>query len=199
MNVKKEALNRFSTLTLKDPASRLVLRLLQEDTFLSRISFVLNRDLLPNTMVIAEAGSAAPSFELELGAVQQEEVSLVNGHLVRHVHRSRLLCVHDPSQAVRALRTFQGRLYVLLAFARDIPAWYRAVVEPNPALPMPVEAQESIDGMLRQILRDQVDLALYAILWRHEVDQALASRDREKFQRSARLYNQLRSRCLIEL
>lgn len=198
MNAKREVLIRFSSLPLKDPRSRAVLRLLQDDRFLPRISFVTNRDLLPNTLLIAEAGSDAIPFELELGAVQQEEVSLVNGHLVRHVHRTRTLCIHDPLRAIRPLQLFQGRLYVLLAFAQETPAWYRVVTEPNPALPVPSEARQSIDSVLRQIVRDQVDLALHVILSRHEVEEALRERDKERFLRAAGLYNQLRDRCLID-
>jgi len=199
VNAKREVLIRFSSLPLKDPRSRAVLRLLQDDSFLSRLSFVTNRDLLPNTLLIAEVGSDAIPFELELGAVQREEVSLVNGHLVRHVHKTRTLCIHEPTRAIRPLQLFQGRLYVMLAFAQETPAWYRLVAEPNPALPVTGEARQSIDSVLRQIVRDQLDLALHAILSRHEVEEALRERNRERFARAARLYNQLRERCLIEV
>ena len=57
--------------------------------------------------------------------MEREEVSLVNGRLVKQTRRNRALWVHDPVQAVEVLRTFKGILHVQFNFAGEIPDWYQ--------------------------------------------------------------------------
>jgi len=197
---KMEAIARFARLQLKHPMSRVVLHaLLDNPEFVERITFVNNRDFLSNTMIVSELGSDRIGFELELGACQREEVTIVNGHLVRQVHRTSSVRVHDPVEALARLSQFQSRLYVTFCFAGDPPAWYEAVVEPNPALPLPAETKETMDQVLDEIVQEQIDLALLAILLRDEIDQALARGDRETFAARVPLYREIVHRCLWEL
>lgn len=200
MDAKQGAILRFRQASLKHPMSKFVLEyLLENQDLLSRVSFVTNRDLLSNTLLIAESGSDAPPFELELGACQREEVTIESGRLVRHVYRTRSLCVTEPIAALEALRNFRGRLYVMFAFARRIPDWYRQVAEPNPALPHPSTEEGHPHGRSEQLLREQVDLLLLTVLMRHEIDQALARRDEAAFRSRVRLYRELSERCLVSL
>ncbi|MBO8141966.1 MAG: YpiB family protein [Firmicutes bacterium] len=196
---KMEAIARFARLPLKVPVSKVILQALLDDPeFVNRITFVANREFLANTMVVSEQGSDRVGFELELGACQREEVSIVNGRLVRQVHRSSSLRLHDPLEALQALREFRSRLYVMFCFAGEPPAWYRAVVEPNPALAPQSEAKESVDQLLDEIIREQIDLALLAIVLHEEIDQALARRDEAAFSRRVALYREVVNRCLWE-
>lgn len=200
MNPKIETLLRFSRVQLKHPTSKYLLEALAEEPDLvQRLTFVLDREFLPNTMLISEAGSSRVAFELELGAHQREEVSIVNGRLVRHTRRTRSVCINEPMEALPRLREFKGRLYVMFAFAKDWPAWYQAVVEPNPALPPRAEAKQSIDNMIDEIVREQIDLALLAILLRDEIDQALATGNEAAFRERVAVYRELVQRCLWEL
>ncbi|HEY8496509.1 MAG TPA: YpiB family protein [Limnochordales bacterium] len=197
---KLEAIARFSRLQLKQPLSRVVLNaLLDNPEFVERITFVANRDFLSNTMVVSELGSDAVGFELELGACQREEVSIVNGHLVRQVHRTSSVRLHDPVEALTRLSHFQSRLYVTFCFAGDPPPWYAAVVEPNPALPPDAETKESLEQVLDEIVREQIDLALLAVVLRDEIEQALAKGDRATFAARVPLYREVVNRCLWDL
>lgn len=205
MDPRREALLRFSRRPLKHPQSQMLLQeLAKDDEMLSRLVFVNNRDFLPNTLVIAEAGHAGTAFQLELGVCQREEVSIVNGRLVRHTHRTSSRCVTDPEEALRALRGFKGRLYVMFLFNGEPPHWYVAVTEPNPALPplYPTDdsaSHESIDQLMADIVRQQIDLVLLAVLLREEIDQALAVRDEATFRARAPLYREVVQRCLWDL
>lgn len=197
---KMEAIARFARLQLKDPMSKVVLQaLLDNPALVERITFVASRDFLSNTMTVSELGSDGVGFELELGACQREEVTIVNGHLVRQVHRTSTVRLRDPLEALAKLSQFQSRLYVTFCFAGEPPAWYQAVVEPNPALPLHAETKESVDQVLDEIVREQIDLALLAILLRDEIDQALAQRDRDTFCARVPLYREVVNRCLWEL
>lgn len=200
MRAKQNAVLQFSRTPLKHPMSKCVLQLLLDTPeLLRRITFVRNRDLLPNTMLVSELGSPRVGFELELGAKQREEVSIVNGQLVRHTRRDRSLCVNEPLDAMKPLREFAGRLYVVFSFCGPIPPWYQAVMEPNPALPEGLSGDESIDRVLGDILREQVDLVILAILTREAIDKALAERDVNAFKRHASVYKEVVQRCLWEL
>ncbi|OUM98229.1 MAG: hypothetical protein BAA04_07115 [Firmicutes bacterium ZCTH02-B6] len=197
---KLEAIARFSRLQLKQPLSRVVLNaLLDNPEFVERITFVNNRDFLSNTMVVSEHGSEGVGFELELGACQREEVSIVNGHLVRHVHRTSSARVHDPLEALARLSQFQSRLYVTFCFAGEPPPWYVAVVEPNPALPPDAETKESLEQVFDEIVREQIDLALLAIVLRDEIEQALMKGDRATFAARVPVYREIVARCLWDL
>ena len=78
----------------------------------------------------------------------------------------------------QAAATVSRRLYVVFSFAGPTPSWYERIVEPNPALPMRPDAKESIEAMIEEIVREQVDLALLAISLRQEIEAAFAARDR---------------------
>lgn len=197
VRAKQEAIRRFSQLPLKNPASLHFLRhLLESPELLERTSFVADKSFLPNTVVVAQEGSDAVDFELELGACQTEEVHMVNGRLVRHLHRTCALCVRDPFQAIEALQHLRGRLYAVFAFAGEMPGWYRAVLEPNPATEDPDPPRRHVEAALSPMLREQIDLLLLAIDLRTRIDQCLERRDREGFFRLVPLYNEVRRRCL---
>lgn len=200
MKGKTEAILQFSKAPLKHPMSKHLLRFLAEnEDLVRRISFVQSREFLPNTMLISELGSPRVGFELELGAHQREEVSIVNGRLVRQTRRDRSLCINEPMEAIAALKSFKGRLYVVFSFAGPTPSWYERIVEPNPALPIRPDAQESIEAMIAEIVREQVDLVILAIALKEEIDAALARRDPEAFHRVAPLYREISHRCLWDL
>lgn len=199
MRAKHEAVAQFSRTPLKHPMSKLLLQfLLEEKGLLERITFVRNREFLPNTMLISELGSSRVSFELELGARQREEVSIVNGQLIRQTRRDRSLCINEPVEAIEYLKDFKGKLYVLFAFAGPTPSWYEAVCEQNPALPVRADAKESIEMMIDEIMREQIDLAIHAILLRDRIEQALCRRDRAEFHAAVPLYYEVLQRCLWE-
>lgn len=205
MDPRREAILRFCRRELKEPASRIVLRKIADDEqLMARLVFVHNREFLPNTLLVSEAGSAGVPFELELGVTQREEVSIVNGRLVRHTHRTRSRCVTDPEEALHALERFKGRLYVVFSFDGHIPDWYDMVAEPNPALP-PDEAGStavSFDGadeLTGHMVRHQIDLILLAISLREEIDRALEARDEATFYKRAPVYREVTQRCLWEL
>ena len=198
VDAKQRAILEFSQLLLKDPSSKVFLhRLLNNKELVEKMVFVLNRTMLANTLLVSELGSSRIGFQLELGARRQEEVSLVNGRLVRHVKRTRRLCLNDPMEAWEALGHFEGRLYTQFCFAGEVPEWYLEVVEPNPALP--VETGPATEGEdTADIFREQLDIAIWIILLRQEIDEALAKRQPQRFYQAARVYNQLRERCLWE-
>ena len=198
VDAKQRAILEFSQLLLKDPSSKVFLhRLLNNKELVGKMVFVLNRTMLANTVLVSELGSSRIGFQLELGARRQEEVSLVNGRLVRHVKRTRRLCINDPLEAWEALENFEGRLYTQFCFSGEVPKWYLDVVEPNPALP--VEAEPASEGdETGDIFREQLDIALWIILLRQEIDEALAKKEPQRFYQAARVYNQLMERCLWE-
>lgn len=200
MTPKMEAIARFARLKLKQPLSKIVLHsLLERPAFSERLTFVDEREFLANTLLISEHGSDRIGFQLELGARQREQVSIVNGHLVRHVHRTSSARLHDPAAALSALADFKERLYVTFHFADRPPPWYEAVVEPNPALTPPSAGKETLAGLIDDIVRQQIDLALLAILLRDEIDDALKVRDRQKFMERAKVYRAVVNRCLWQL
>lgn len=197
---KAEAIVQFSKAPLKHPMSKYLLQYLSEtDELLKRVSFVQSRDFLPNTMLISELGSPRVGFELELGAHHKEEVSIVNGRLVRHTRRDRNVCITDPMEAIKRLHGFKSRLYVVFSFAGPAPSWYQTIVEPNPALPLKPDAKESIEEMIGEIVKEQVDLVLLAITLKEQVDKALRNHDRKSFKRTAPLYREVIKRCLWDL
>jgi uncharacterized protein YpiB (UPF0302 family) len=199
MKAKQHAILHFSRTPLKHPMSKFLLQfLLDSPDLLRRITFVRNRDYLPNTMLISELGSPRVGFELELGARQREEVTIINGQLVRHTRRDYTLCVNEPMEAITALREFRGRLYVVFAFCGPTPTWYERVVEQNPALPAGYGDSESVDRVFADILRTQVDLAILAILTREAIDAALAARDEAAFRRHVAIYREVMQRSLWE-
>jgi len=200
LEAKRRAVANFRNLSLKHPMSKYLLQfLLDEPDLLSRISFVRNRDYLPDTMLVAELGSPRLGFELELGATQREEVSVVNGQLVRRICRERTLCVNEPMAAIKHLQNFRGRLYVVLAFCGTSPKWYEEVVEPNPALPAVNDSGRFyIDRLCAEVIREQIDLAILAVFTRQAIDEALARRDEAAFRHHAAVYRNVMARCMWE-
>jgi len=199
VDAKQRAILEFSQRLLKEPASKMFLqRLLNNKELVDRMVFVLDRKMLTNTLLVSELGSSRIGFQLELGARRQEEVSLVNGRLVRHVKRTRRLCLNDPMEAWEALQNFEGRLYTQFSFAGEIPDWYLAIVQPNPALA--AEGGETVEEEedTADTFREQLDIALWVILLKQEIDLALAERNSERFHEIVKLYNRLRERCLWE-
>ena len=198
MDAKQRAILEFSQLLLKNPSSKVFLhRLMHNEELMEKLVFVEDKTMLANTLLASELGSSRMSFQLELGARRQEEVSLVNGRLVRHVKRTRRMCLNDPMEAWAALENFDGKLYTQFCFAGETPEWYSQIVEPSPAGPSevetPVEEEETSD-----IFREQLDLAIWIILLREEIDEALAKRQPQRFQKVVKIYNRLRERCLWE-
>lgn len=205
MDLRREAILRFSRRPLKHPGCQVLLQHIARDPdLLQRVVFVHNRDFLPNTLLVSESGSPGEPFQLELGVTQREEVSIVNGRLVRHTHRTPSRRVTDPEEAVQALAGFKGRLYVMFVFNGETPPWYDMVAEPNPALPPdgpdhPVPAVEGAEELTRDLVRHQIELVIHAVLLREEIDQALARRDAVTFYARAPLYREVVNRCLWEL
>lgn len=197
MKAKREAIRKFNRMPHKHPMSKFLLQfLLEEPDLLRRVTFVRNRDFLPDTMLISELGSPRTGFELELGAKQCEEVTIVNGRLIRHTKRDRTLCISEPMEAIQTLRDFKGRLYVVFSFAGPVPDWYEAVIEPNPALPMSNLGKEYLEFMVREIIQEQIDLLLLSISLRERIERALARRDPKEFSEAVPLYKEVASRCL---
>jgi uncharacterized protein YpiB (UPF0302 family) len=197
MKLKESAILHFSRTPLKHPMSKYLLQfILDAPELLKRITFVRNREHLPNTMLVSELGSPRVGFELELGVRQREEVSIINGELVRQTRRDRNLCINEPMEAIAPLRFFRGHLYVTFSFCGPMPPWYLNVLESPPASLNDPHQLTSVDRVLREILRDQLDLAIQAILIRAAIDQALANRDLESFRQNARIYREVMNRCL---
>lgn len=195
-----EAVARFARLSLKHPMSKVVLQtMLERPGFIERVTFVDNRDFLADTLLVSERGSDEPGFELELGVRQREEVTIINGNIVRQVRRTSSVNIRDPIEAIDALNEFKGRLYVTFCFAGRAPAWYDAVVEPNPALVSQTMGKESIDQVIDDLVGQQIDLALLAISLRQEIETALERRDRVAFKKLSPVYREVVNRCLWEL
>ncbi|NLN19306.1 MAG: hypothetical protein GX162_08545 [Firmicutes bacterium] len=198
MKLKELAIRNFIRTPLKHPMSKYLLQfILDTPDLLKRITFVRNREYLPNTMLISELGSPRVGFELELGVHQREEVRIVNGELIRRLRRERHLCINEPMEAIAPLRTFRSELYVTFAFCGPMPAWYLDVLESSPSLPESSVA--NVNAVLREIVREQLDLAVQAILTKAAIDQALAERDPDSFRRNSRIYREIMSRCLWQL
>jgi len=100
-------------------------------------------------------------------------------------------------EAIAPLRTFRSELYVTFAFCGPMPAWYLDVLESSPSLPESSVA--NVNAVLREIVREQLDLAVQAILTKAAIDQALAERDPDSFRRNSRIYREIMSRCLWQL
>ena len=98
-----------------------------------------------------------------MGARQREEVNIVNGNFVRQVRRTSSVNIQDPAEALEAFREFKGRLVRHFCFAGPTPAWYEAVVEPNPAVVSQTLSKESIDQLFDDIVSHQIDMLLLAV------------------------------------
>lgn len=185
-----DVLLRFSKTPLKHRMSKYLIEfMLENQQLLENIVFVTTRKFLPNTMAIAQAGAEGPSFELELGAREREDVTLENGKHVKQTRRIGATLVHDPVQAVECLKKFNGKLHIQLLFAETAPNWYEEVAVTDP------ERTEDFP----KIVREQLDLALELINLKQEIDKALQHRDRETFHQKVQKYNRISQCCLWDL
>ncbi|HHT73912.1 MAG TPA: hypothetical protein GX008_09390 [Firmicutes bacterium] len=194
MYTTEYVVRQFSKTPLKHCMSRYLLeKILGDEGLLERIVFVLDRANLPNTMYIAQAGVEGMGFELELGVVETEHISIVNDRLVKEKRKNRKIWTCDPVEAAEVLHTFKGTLHVQFAFVGEVPSWYQGqVVAPAPRTPplMPGFAA---------FIRDQIDLALLGITLRHEIDEALKARNEELFREKVALYKQVCRSCFWRL
>lgn len=187
-----EILREFSKTPLKHRMGKYLLDfILNNEDLLKRIVFVKSRNSLPNTMVIAQAGTEGSPFELELGVREHEEVSLVNGRLVKQTKKTRATWTHDPVEAVELLRNFTGKLHVELIFNGEQPPIYQTVVSSG--------TKSDVSTEFSSIIHEQIDLAILAITLKKEIDDALMDHDRDKFFAVVKMYNQVRENCLWQI
>ncbi len=185
-----DVVRRFSKTPLKHRMSRYLLDCLAEnEDLLSRMMFVTTLSSLPDTMIVAQAGADGPSFELELGAIERNEVSLVNGRLVKQKKRNPAQWVHDPVQAVEVLRKFQGVLHVQFLFADSPPVWYEEVAAAS-------TLGKALEPAFAHIMQEQIDRAISGILLKDEIDQALRLGNKETFRQKAKEYKRICQGCL---
>lgn len=183
---------RFSKTPLKHRMSKYLLDyMLEDDDLLSRITFVSQRESLSNSMMVTQAGAEGSSFELEMGAVERDEVSLINGRLIKQTRKNRALWIHDPVQAVEVLRKFKGILHVEFKFIGNIPQWYQEAVN------VPIDEKNQIG--FSDLVREQIDLLISGILLKQEIDQALQQGDRQQFRKKVQQYKQVCSNCLWDI
>lgn len=188
-------IRRFSKTPLKHRMSKYLLeKLLTQEDLLERIVFVTARDYLSNTMLIAQAGTEGTGFELELGAVESEHITLVNGRLVKDRRKSRETLIHEPLEAIEVLQNFSGTLYVQFVFEGPIPLWYEQA-----ALPTEIVPDSSLPPGFAAFIRDQIDLVLLAITLKHEIDEALRTHNEEAFREHIKLYKQVTKSCFWKL
>lgn len=188
-------IRRFSKTPLKHRMSKCFLeKLLGQEDLLERLVFVTARDYLSNTMLIAQAGTEGTGFELELGVVESEHITLVNGRLVKERKKSREMLIHEPLEAIKVLQAFQGTLYVQFIFEGPIPDWYEQA-----ALPTEIVPNSSLPPGFAAFVRDQIDLVLLAITLKHEIEEALRTHNEEAFRKNIKLYKQVIKSCFWKL
>lgn len=185
-----DVIRRFSKTPLKHRMSKYLLEyIIDNKELLNRIRIVTTRAFLPDTMLVAQAGAEGPSFELELGAIERDEVFYENGRLIKQTRKSRAIWVHDPVHAVEILRKFRGVLHVEFKFAGAVPDWYLAAVK---ELQVDDEKQEEV----ARLIREQIDLLISGILLKDEIDKALAQGDQQQFREKVQKYKKICSSCL---
>lgn len=191
---KEYALRRFCEVPLKHQLSKCLLeRIWTEPDVLSRLVFVTDREHLPNTMLLSQAGSNAPGFELQLGT-ESEYLTLVNGNLFREKKRTRQVRIGDPLEAWEALQDFSGILHVQLVFRGATPDWYEEITVPNESAPV----YPSVPGFAT-FVREQIDLILWGIILREQIDKALLNRDETLFKETVKLYKEVCQSCFWKL
>lgn len=195
MYTTEYVVRQFSKTPLKHRMSRYLLeKILKDVDLLQRIVFVSDREHLPDTMYIAQAGVAGTGFELELGAVETEHITIVNDRLVKERRKCRKMWIRDPVEAVDILTNFQGTLHVQFAFAGEVPGWYQErIVTPEH------KSERNLVPGFAAFIRDQIDLALLAITLKHEIDEALKTRNEELFREKAAMYKQVCRSCFWRL
>lgn len=192
---KEYAIRRFCQAPLEHKFSKYLLeRILEEPDLLTRLVFVSARDFFSNTMLVAEKGALGRSFELELGTVKSERIKLENGRLLKEKKKEREVWIVDPVEAWKILKGFSKTLHVQFVFAQEIPDWYEEV-----AVPSEVVCQETLAPGFAAFVREQIDLVLWAIMLREQIDQALQKRDEASFRRNVKLYKQACKSCFWKL
>jgi|SRR5690554_1350674 len=195
MYTTEYVVRQFSKTPLKHRMSRYLLeKILKDEDLLQRIEFVTARDHLPNTMLVAQTGFEGPGFELELGAVETEHITIVNDRLVKEKRKNCKMWIRDPVEAVEILANFKGTLHVQFAFAGPTPHWYQEKV----VTPEPKQEPDLVPGFAA-FIRDQIDLALLGITLKHEIDEALRTRNETLFREKAALYKQVCRSCFWQL
>lgn len=175
-----DAIRRFSKTPLKHRMSKYLLEYLLENTeLLNKIRIVNTRAYLPDTMMIAQAGVEG----------LRDQVSIINGRLVKQKRKNRAIWITDPVQAVEVLRKFNGILYVEFRFAGEVPEWYRQIVAE-------FKAECAMESEIAQLIREQVELLLSGVVLKDEIDQALQMGDEKLFQIKVQQYKQICERCL---
>lgn len=191
---KEYALRRFCEVPLKHALSKgLLEKICAHPALLTKLVFVRTRDFLSNTMVVSQAGTSEIGFELQLGS-DSEHLTLVNGDLHRERQKTREIPIQDPLKAWDILQDFPEILHVQLVFKADTPDWYEEIAVPNEAIPPPAPGVG-----YGAFVREQVDLILWAITLRGQIDQALQARDEKSFKESVQLYKEVCHSCFWRL
>lgn len=191
---KEYALRRFCEVPLKHQSSKQLLELIwRKPDILAKLVFVVNCECLPNTMLLAQRGSSAPGFELQLSN-ETEHLTLTNGTLLREKRKTQQVSIKDPLRAWEVLQCFQGILHVQLAFESTTPDWYEEIVVPNEAAP-----SYPIAPGFSAFIREQIDLILWGITLREQIDQALSNKDEALFKEYVDLYKQVCRSCFWKL
>lgn len=191
---KEHALRRFCEVPLKHELSKgLVEKICVHPTLLEKLVFVRTRDYLTNTMVISQVGTPEVAFELQLGS-EAEYLVLVNGGLQRKKQETKEIPIGDPLKAWDVLQNFSGILYVQLVFKENTPDWYQEVAVPNEAIPLETGGVGYI-----AFIREQVDLVLWAITLKGQIDEALRTKDKQLFKKTVKLYKEVCHLCFWRL
>ncbi len=191
---KEYALRRFCEVPLKHELSKCLLeKICLHPPLLEKLVFVTVRDFLPNTMVVSQIGTDEVGFELQLGS-ESEHLTLVNGGLQREKQKTREIPIQDPLLAWDILQDFTGILHVQLVFKGTIPDWYEEIAVPNEAIP-PAPAGIGYAAFIRE----QIDLILWAITLKGQIDEALRTRNEDLFRESIKLYKEVCHSCFWRL
>lgn len=192
---KEYALRRFCEVPLKHSSSKALLEKMWQDAkILKRVVFVTLRDYLPNTMLVAQEGADEISFLLQLSDVEAESLTLANGKLLKEQQKMRIKRIDDPLRAWEALQNLSGLLHVQLVFKAKTPDWYGEIAVPNEAVPPSIRAPG-----FAAFVREQIDLLLWAITLKEEIDLALRTRDKERFDKVVPLYKEVCQSCFWQL
>jgi len=150
-------IRRFSKTPLKHRMSKYLLeKLLTQREFVGEDCVCELLEITYQTQCsLAQAGTEGTGFELELGAVESEHITLVNGRLVKDRRKSRETLIHEPLEAIEVLQSFSGTLYVQFVFEGPIPLWYEQA-----ALPTEIVPDSSLPPGFAAFIRDQIDLVL---------------------------------------
>lgn len=173
---KEYALRRFCEVPLKHKlCQELLERIWADPVLLERLVFVTTRECLENTMVVSQAGAEEKSFVLRL-------------------QRTEEILIEDPLEAWFFLQDLTHLLHVQLVFQNETPSWYKELAVPNEAVvPQPLATGFSA------FVREQVELILWGITLKEQIDEALRTRDEELFRETVELYKEVCQSCFWKL